>query len=175
MNSVATSKLRPLAATTGAVAQEPCDGLQIQGRRHHHQAQILAQVLLTLDAQRQSQVGIQTAFVKLVEDHAADAGEGRIFLQHAGENPLGHHFDARLSAHARLEPRAKPDAAADRFPEQLRHASATARAAMRRGSSIKIFCPSSRGWIAGRAARWCFYPRLAEPPTAHCGGLRGLA
>ena len=35
------------------IAQQPRDRLQIQGRRHHHETQILAQVLLTFDAKRQ--------------------------------------------------------------------------------------------------------------------------
>ena len=119
---VATSKLRPLRGNDRCVAQQLGDGLQIQGRRHHHDTQILAQVLLTLDAQRQSQVGVQTAFVELIEDHAADAGEARVVLQHAREDALRDHFDARLAAHPRLEPRAKSDAAADGFAEQMRHA-----------------------------------------------------
>ncbi len=117
-----TSKLRPRAATMGSVAQQLGDGLQIQGRRHHHDAQILAQVLLALEAQREPQVGVQAALVKFVEDHAADARESRVVLQHARENALGDHLDARLAAHPRFEPGAKPDAAADGFAEQMRHA-----------------------------------------------------
>ncbi len=38
----------------GRVAKQLGDGLQIEGGRHHHQAQFFAQVLLTLDAQSQS-------------------------------------------------------------------------------------------------------------------------
>jgi hypothetical protein len=36
------------------IAQELRDGLHIQGRRHHQETQVLAQVLLAFDAKRQS-------------------------------------------------------------------------------------------------------------------------
>jgi hypothetical protein len=104
------------------VTQQLGDGLHIQGGRHHHDTQILAQVLLALDAQGQSQIGVQTALVEFVEDHAADAGEPRVFLQHAREDAFSDHFDARLAAHASLEPRAKSDTAADGLSQKLRHA-----------------------------------------------------
>ncbi len=42
-------------------------------------------------------------------------------MQHARQNALRDHFDARLPAHPRLETRAKPDAAADGLTEQMRH------------------------------------------------------
>ena len=60
-----------------------------------HQAQILAQVLLTLDAERQPQVGVQAAFVKFIENYAADTGQAGVLLQHSREDALGDHFDAR--------------------------------------------------------------------------------
>ena len=104
------------------VSQEVGDGLHVQGCRHHDQPQILAQVPLAFEAQRKPQVGIQAAFMELVEDHAADARETRVVLQHPRENALGDHFDARLAAHACLEPGAKSDSAADGFAEQMRHA-----------------------------------------------------
>ena len=104
------------------VVQQPGDGLHIQSRRHHQEAQILAQILLTLDAQRQSQIGVQTALVKLIEDHATDVAQARVILQHAREDAFRDHFDARLAAHPRLEPSAKSNASADGFAKQLRHA-----------------------------------------------------
>ena len=67
-------------------------------------------------------IGVQTAFMEFVKDHAADARKARVVLQHARENAFRDHFDARLAAHARLEPRAKPDNAADRFAEKMRDA-----------------------------------------------------
>jgi hypothetical protein len=60
--------------------------------------------------------------VKLIEDHAADAGECGIILQHPRENAFRDHLDARCAADARLEPCAKPHRAADGLPEKLRHA-----------------------------------------------------
>ena len=46
--------------------------LQIERGGHDQDAQVLAQRRLTLDAQRQAEIGIQAALVKLIEDHAAD-------------------------------------------------------------------------------------------------------
>ena len=99
------------------VSQEGGDGLQIQRSRHHDQPQVLAQVSLTFEAQRKPQIGVQAAFMELVEDHAADAREARIVLDHPRENALRDHFDARLAADPGFESRAKSDAAADRLAE----------------------------------------------------------
>ncbi len=96
--------------------------LQIQRGGHDQDAQVLAQRGLTLDAQRQAEIGIQAALVKFVEDHAADILQFRIGLQHARENSLGDDLDPGGAAHACLEPRAKAHGLADGFIEQLRHA-----------------------------------------------------
>ena len=44
--------------------------------------------------QGQSQIGVEIALVKFIKNHQPDAGQFRVRLQHAGEDALGHHFDA---------------------------------------------------------------------------------
>jgi len=53
--------------------------------------------------------------MEFVEYHQADALERRIVLQTAGENPLGHHLDARLQSDAAVQ----ADAIAHRLPDSL--------------------------------------------------------
>ena len=96
--------------------------LWIERCRHHHDAQILAQRLLSFDAKCQPEIGIQAALVKLIEDHATHAAKRRIRLQHAGQNAFSEHLDARIAAHFGFEPGAVADGVSDRFSEQRRHA-----------------------------------------------------
>ena len=68
------------------------------------------------------EVGLQPALVQLVEDHAADALERRIVLQHAQEQAVGHDLDARARADLAVEPHAIAHRLADRLAERRRHA-----------------------------------------------------
>ena len=106
----------------GRIIQQPRERLQIQGGGHHQDAHFLAQVELALDAQGESEIGVQAALVKLIEDDTGDALQGGILLQHAGKDALGDHLDARARADARIEPSAIAHVAADRLAAQLRHA-----------------------------------------------------
>ena len=74
------------------------------------------------------QIGVQTALVKFVEDHAAYARERRVLLRMRVRMPSVTTSDACLAADSRLEPRAKPDRPADGFPEQMRPIRAADRA-----------------------------------------------
>ena len=106
----------------GRVMEQACERPHIERGRHHQEAQILAQGFLTLDAEREAEIGIETALVKLVEDDAADAGQLRIGLQHARKDAFGHDFDARAAAHPRIEPRTEAHGIADRLAKELCHA-----------------------------------------------------
>ena len=77
---------------------------------------------LRLAHQGEGQVGLQAALVQLVEDHAADAVERRVVLQHAEEETVGHHFDAGARPHLGVEPHAIAHGLADRFAQGRRHA-----------------------------------------------------
>ena len=62
---------------------------------HDEQPQVLAQVALHIQTQREAKVGLQVAFVELVEDHATVIFERRVRLQHARQYSLRDDFDAR--------------------------------------------------------------------------------
>jgi hypothetical protein len=97
--------------------------LQIERGGHDQDAQVLAQRRLGLDAQRQAEIGIQAALVKLIEDHAADIPQLRVGLQHAREDSLGDDLDPGGAADACLQSGAKTYGLADGLNDQLRHAS----------------------------------------------------
>ena len=62
-----------LAGDHRRVAEQFCDPRAVEGRRHHEDTQILAQAGLRVARQRQAQIGIERAFVELVEQHRRDA------------------------------------------------------------------------------------------------------
>ena len=68
----------------------------VQGGRHDQQFQIVAQPLLHVEQQRQRQIGLQAAFVELIEDHQRHTLQFGVLLQHAGENAFRHHFQPGL-------------------------------------------------------------------------------
>ena len=74
--------LTALAGNNRSVIQQTADALCIKRRRHDQQPQrrIIPQVLLGLYAERQTQIGIQAALVKFVEDHHADTRQLRVIL-----------------------------------------------------------------------------------------------
>ncbi len=115
-------KTAPGAGDDRCVAEQARDALAIQGRRHHDQAQIVAQIILCLHAQRKTQIGIDAAFVKFVEDHRADPVERRVVLQHADQNAVGDDLDPRLLAGLAVEPHAIADRPAHIFLPRCRHA-----------------------------------------------------
>ena len=104
------------------IAQERGDARAIECRRHHQHAKVGVERAAGIEAQCEPQVGLQAAFVKLVEDHAANAGEFRIGVQHAGEHAFGDDFDARRARHPRVEPHAVADNIADLLAAQPGHA-----------------------------------------------------
>jgi hypothetical protein len=114
-------KTAALRGDDGRIVQQPGERHQIQGRRHDEKAQILAQSLLTLDGEREAQVRIQAAFVKLIENDARYARQLGVRLQHAGENALRDHFDARVPAHPRVETCPVANRFAHGFAQQLSH------------------------------------------------------
>ena len=94
----------------------------VERRRHDEQAQVLAERRLGLKAQGQAEIGIETAFVELVEQHGTDALQSGIILDHAGEDALGDHFYPGVGSCLAVQPDAVADRGADRFTERLGHA-----------------------------------------------------
>ena len=101
--------LPPFGRDHRAVAQIGRDRRDIERRRHHDDAQLGAQRALDLPAEREREVGVNRALVELVEDHRADAVEGRVVLQPTNKQALRHDDDAGLVARAVLETNAIAD------------------------------------------------------------------
>ena len=55
------------------IAEQSCDPRAVERRRHHEDAQILAQAGLRVARQRQAEIGIERALVEFVEQHGGDA------------------------------------------------------------------------------------------------------
>ena len=93
----------------------------VGGGRHRQQAQLRAELGLQLQAERQRQIRFERALMHLVENDRGDAREARVRLQPAHQQPLGDHLDAGGVRHGAVQPGAKADGGADRFPDQRRH------------------------------------------------------
>ena len=76
---------------------------------------------LRVEREREPDVGVEIALVKLVEQHGRDALERGIALQHPREHAFGDDLDPRALAHARLEPHAVADGVAGALAERRGH------------------------------------------------------
>ena len=65
----------PGAGDQRGVAHQGCHRARVQRGRHHQKLQIAAQDRPDLQCQGQSQIGVQTALVKLVEDQQSNPGQ----------------------------------------------------------------------------------------------------
>ena len=110
------------AGAAQAGRREPArQTLAFEGGRHQHQAQVGTQGRLHVQRKREPEIGGERALVELVEQDRADAGEFRVVLQQAGQDALGDHLDAGVSAGARFETHAITDRSAHRLAERLGH------------------------------------------------------
>ena len=78
-----------------AIAQKPAQRSSIKRCRHHHDPQIGPKRGLHIKRQCQAEICVKAAFVKLVEYDGGNTGKFGIAGYHAGEDALGHIFDAR--------------------------------------------------------------------------------
>ncbi len=98
------------------------DRSTIQRRRHHQQAQLGTKQPLSFQAEGETGVGLQAAFVKLVEQHGAVVVQARIGLKQPGENPFRDDLDAGLRADLGIQPHPVSDGGSDRLSERGGHA-----------------------------------------------------
>ena len=107
------------------------DGLGLQQRAeprpicrggHREQAQLGAILALQIEAESQGQIGIDGAFMDLIEDHAGRVLQAGIGQQAANQQPLRHHLDAGGGGDGTVQPGAVADTFTDRLPDQARHA-----------------------------------------------------
>ncbi len=102
--------------------QQAAHRLDVEGGRHHQQPQVVAQRRLGLTRQREAKVGVETALVELVEQHRRDPLERRVVQNHAREDALGDHLDARRRPDPALQAGAVADPAAGGLAQRRRHA-----------------------------------------------------
>ncbi len=112
----------PFRCDDRCAAQQVRDAGAVQGRRHHQDAQVLAQAGLRVERQGQAEIGVEGAFVELVEQHGADAGEFRIVEDHAAEDALRHDLDPGAARDLGAEADAQADGVADALAERAGHA-----------------------------------------------------
>ena len=104
------------------VAEKPGDARAVDRRRHDEKPQILAQALLRVARQRQTEIGIERALVEFVEQHRGDAVEHRIVEDEPGENSFGDDFDPGFARDFRAEAHPQAHGFADAFAQRMRHA-----------------------------------------------------
>ena len=131
----------------------------IERRRHDQYTELLAKMALRFEHQRQPQVGLQRPFVKLVEDHEADALQRRIAAQHARQHAFGHHFDTGALRDTRFATHAVAHRLADFFAQNRRH--------VRRRSTRRESPRFEHDQLCIRQ------PRLVDQRQRHTGGLAG--
>ena len=105
----------PLAAQQFGIGQQGGKIQPLEGRGHHQQLEIGPQRAARFDAQRQRQIGMQAALVKLIEDQQLDPGKLGIALQHAGQDPFGDYLQPGI----RADPALTADPIANLLPHRL--------------------------------------------------------
>ncbi len=90
--------------------------------RHGEETQILAQALLRVERQRETEIGVERALMELVEQHRRNAVERGIVENHARENALGDDFDAGARRNQTLQTHTQADRLADLLAERSSHA-----------------------------------------------------
>ena len=133
--------------------------LAIQRGRHHHDAQVLAQLRLHIQRQCQAEIGGQMPLVEFIEQQRPHALQQRVVLQQPGQDAFGHHLDPGPRGDPALETDAIADGLSDIFAALPRH--------------------ELRGAARGHATRLqhddlpAFQPRCIQQRQRHLGGLAG--
>jgi hypothetical protein len=112
-----------LTGDEGRVGHQRAQPRRLQGRRHRHHPEVLAQARLHVERQRQAEIGIKRALMKLIEQNGGDMLEAGIVQDHAGEDTRGHDFDAGAGGHLRAHPHPQPHGRAELFAKRGRKAS----------------------------------------------------
>ena len=79
-----------------AVSEKRRNGLGIERRRHHDDAEVGARQPC-LFGQRQTKIGVHASLMKLVDDDCCHIAQQRILLQIRGEDAFGDDEQARVA------------------------------------------------------------------------------
>ena len=96
-----------------AIVQKGRDRTRIEGGRHDDDPEIVARVAGLL-AEREAEIAVEAALMKLVEDHRAKVAEQGIGLEPPGQDPLGRDDQPGLALESPLEADVPADLAPDR-------------------------------------------------------------
>ncbi len=99
-----------------------CEAIALSGRRHCDQPEIGAEQGLRIAEQREREIGLERAFMHLVENDRGDPFEPGIGEQPAEQKALGDDFDPGRGGNRGVDPGAIADDATDGLPAQRRHA-----------------------------------------------------
>ena len=100
------------------IAEQSGDRLRLQRRGHHQHLQLRTERIAQIEHQRQPEIGIETAFVKFIEDDQRGILQHRVLLNPADQHPLGDHQDPGLLRVTGVAAHDVADPAAHRFAEQ---------------------------------------------------------
>ncbi len=97
----------------GRIAEKARDRLDVERRRHHDDAQIVAREP-RLPRERKPEVGMNASLVKFVEDDRREIREQRILLKARRQNAFGDDEEPRVSRETLFESDLPADFAAER-------------------------------------------------------------
>ncbi len=103
-----------LRLNNGTTSEEARHRLDVHRGRHDDKNQVVPYRLANLAEQGQREIGVDVAFVKLVEDHGADAFEKRVGEKLTGQNALGDHAEPRFRGDLVIEANLIADLATQR-------------------------------------------------------------
>ncbi len=165
------------------VAEQPGDGLAVEGRRHDDDAQVVAQERPRAQREREAEVRVETSLVELVEHEDADAVERRVALEPSREDAFGDDLEARARAR-RAARRASDSRPSGPLPRRGGRPAATPRRAspLAAARASRSFGRRATARRAARAEPSSSCPRPAAPARrhspahrAHRGWLAGSA
>jgi hypothetical protein len=88
---------------------------------HRQELEVGPQLPATVERQCQAQVGLEIAFVELIEDDDVGPGEFRVRLEPAGEDAFGDHLDAGAATRRPIVAGDISHGVPDRLTQQRRH------------------------------------------------------
>jgi hypothetical protein len=119
---VSTGKARPSDEIRGASSSIAATGSRVERGGHHEDAQVGTERAARLPCQGEAEIGVEGAFVELVEDDRADARQVGGVLHHPGQDAFGHDLDPGGVRHLRLAPDAVAHGPPARLAQHLGHA-----------------------------------------------------
>ena len=137
------------------IAEKARDRLDVEGRRHHDDSQIVAREP-RLPREREPEVGMNASLVEFVEDDGGEIGEQRILLKARRQNAFRDDQEPRVSSEALFESDLPADFAAERplafFCDAPRNGTRSHAARLKQNDRS---CIDQRRWNArGLAGAW---------------------